>query len=137
MRRHLEHKRVEASVADRALDTLIEDGYLDDARFARLFVQDKRELELWGADRIERALLGRGIDRELVESALAPRTQMANWAGRWRFSAGGCGLLRATGANATVRSASCCARVLTPSWRSRRCLRSPAKPASSASAAPA
>jgi len=72
MRRHLEHKRVEASVADRALDTLIEDGYLDDARFARLFVQDKRELELWGADRIERALLGRGVDRELVESALAP-----------------------------------------------------------------
>ena len=70
MRRHLERKRVEGSVVDRALAIMIEDGYLDDARFARLFAQDKRELEHWGAGRIERALLGRGIARELVDSAI-------------------------------------------------------------------
>jgi regulatory protein len=71
MRRHLELKRVEASVVDRTLGTLIEDGYLDDARLARLFAEDKRDLEHWGAGRIERALLERGIDCELVDSALA------------------------------------------------------------------
>ncbi len=44
---------------------------LDDRRYARLFSQDKRELEQWGSDRIRRALIDRGIDRELVDDALA------------------------------------------------------------------
>jgi regulatory protein len=53
--------------------TLVEDGYVDDARFARLFAQDKRELEQWGSQRIRSNLLARGIARELVEEALAGR----------------------------------------------------------------
>ena len=50
---------------------LTEQGTLDDARFARLFVQDKRTLEQWGSERIRRGLDARGIDRELAEAALA------------------------------------------------------------------
>ena len=44
---------------------------LDDGRYARLFVEDKRNLEHWGADRIRRTLSSRGIDRELIEQALS------------------------------------------------------------------
>jgi regulatory protein len=44
----------------------VADGYLDDARYARLFAQDKRELEQWGADRISRSLLERVVNRDLV-----------------------------------------------------------------------
>jgi regulatory protein len=45
-------------------------GYLDDARYARLFTEDKRNLEGWGNARIARALRERGVDRELVEAAI-------------------------------------------------------------------
>jgi regulatory protein len=44
---------------------------VDDVRFARIFVEDKRELEHWGADRIRRTLLQRGIDRALIDETLA------------------------------------------------------------------
>jgi regulatory protein len=53
------------------VQTLREQGYLDDARFARLFAADKRTLEGWGSDRIRRTLAGRGIDRDLIDAALA------------------------------------------------------------------
>ena len=62
MERHLVAHDVESSVADRALQTLCEQGYLDDVRFTRLFIEDKRELEQWGNERIRRSLHGRGID---------------------------------------------------------------------------
>jgi len=71
VRRHLDGKDLDPGAVDEAVATLIEQGYLDDVRFARLFAQDKRELEQWGADRIRRNLLARGLDRELVEATLA------------------------------------------------------------------
>ena len=71
VRRHLEDKGIEAPLANEAVATLSENGYLDDSRFARLFVQDKRELERWGAERIRRGLHGRGVDPELAEAAIS------------------------------------------------------------------
>jgi regulatory protein len=50
---------------------LIELEYLDDARFAARFAQDKRELEAWGAERIERRLSALGVDRDQIRAALA------------------------------------------------------------------
>jgi regulatory protein len=71
VRRQLErHGASEASI-DYAVDTLREQGYLDDARFARLFAEDKRNLEDWGSERIRRRLRERGVDRELIEDTLA------------------------------------------------------------------
>src|SRR5205085_30680 len=64
MRRYLEDKRIEPSQIEGVLSSLREQGYLDDERFARRFAEDKRALEHWGAERIERRLLARGIDRE-------------------------------------------------------------------------
>jgi regulatory protein len=64
--RDLDPAGVEAAVAE-----LTEAGYVDDARFARLFTEDKRELQQWGTARIRRALLSLGIDRDIVDAALA------------------------------------------------------------------
>jgi regulatory protein len=70
LRRHLEQRKVEAETRERTIETLSDQGYLDDARFARQFATDKREFEQWGSERITRGLLARGIEREQVEAAL-------------------------------------------------------------------
>jgi regulatory protein len=73
VRRHLEGKRVEPSAIDAALRELCETGYLDDARYARRFTEDRRELDDWGADRIARRLHAAGVSAEDVAAALADR----------------------------------------------------------------
>ncbi len=71
MRSHLERREVQPAAIELAIGELAGHGYLDDARYAQLFAQDKRSLEQWGAERIRRELLQRGIDRELIAAALA------------------------------------------------------------------
>jgi regulatory protein len=73
MRRHLEGKRVEPSAIDGALRELSESGYLDDARYAQRFAEDRRELDDWGADRIARRLHAVGVSEAEVSAALAAR----------------------------------------------------------------
>jgi regulatory protein len=68
--RHLELNGIDAACRQRALELLTEEGTIDDARFARLFVQDKRELAEWGRERIRQGLLARGIDSELAQDTL-------------------------------------------------------------------
>jgi regulatory protein len=71
MRAHLEQKGVPSGPAGAAVERMVQDGYLGDARFALMFVSDRRQLDGWGSDRIRRALAGRGVDREQIECALA------------------------------------------------------------------
>ncbi len=71
VRRHLEAKRVEPDTIEQAVAELCELGYLDDARFAQRFTEDRRTLDHWGNERIERKLLASGIDAGLVAAALA------------------------------------------------------------------
>jgi regulatory protein len=68
---HLERKGAGPEQVAAVIQELTYQGLLDDARFAALFVADKRELEQWGSERIRRGLLSRGLERELVEAALA------------------------------------------------------------------
>ena len=72
VRRRLEQRGIDDAGVDAAVAALLDQGVLDDARFARLFVEDKRELEQWGNERIRRTLTERGIDRELIEQSLIP-----------------------------------------------------------------
>jgi regulatory protein len=73
LRSYLQGKRVEpAAIAD-AVETLVDAGFLDDARYARQFAEDKRTLERWGSERIARDLRRRGVGPELVEAAVASR----------------------------------------------------------------
>jgi regulatory protein len=70
VRTHLTGKGVEPDAAEEAIATLREQGYVDDARYARLFAEDKRALEGWGSERIRGTLALRGIDRELIDAAV-------------------------------------------------------------------
>jgi regulatory protein len=71
LRGHLSAHDLDLATVEEAIDGLRAEGSLDDARYARLFTEDKRELEQWGNERIRRSLIERGIDRDLIESALA------------------------------------------------------------------
>ena len=68
--RALARKRVEPAVIDTVVGELCEQGYLDDERFAQRFAEDRRRLDGWGAERIERRLLALGIDGDLVAAAV-------------------------------------------------------------------
>ncbi|HKF81146.1 MAG TPA: regulatory protein RecX [Thermoleophilaceae bacterium] len=71
MRACLERKRVEPAAIEEAVLELHDQGYLDDARYARRFAEDKRTLERWGTERIAQDLRRRGVGRELVEAIVA------------------------------------------------------------------
>ena len=77
LRTFLERKRVEPDAIADAVEELTAAGFLDDARFARRFAEDKRELERWGTERIARDLHRRGIAPDLIERVAADRTREA------------------------------------------------------------
>lgn len=70
MRARLVRAALPVGEIETAIAELVEFGYLDDARYARVFAQDKRALESWGTDRITRTLASRGIERGLIAAAL-------------------------------------------------------------------
>lgn len=71
VRARLERAEVRSDEIEAVIAELLELGYVDDARYARVFAQDKRSLEAWGSERIARSLRERGVTRELIEAALA------------------------------------------------------------------
>jgi regulatory protein len=68
--RALVKARIEPGLAGEVLAELREGGYVDDAAFARRFVEDRRNLDDWGRDRIATRLTVLGVAREHVEAAL-------------------------------------------------------------------
>ncbi len=73
VRAHLLKKEVDEAAAESAIAELAAMGYLDDARYAQRFAEDRINLDGWGSDRIERKLLEHGVDREHVAAALRGR----------------------------------------------------------------
>jgi regulatory protein len=74
LRRVLERKRVEPCEIAAVLDEMVEGGWLDDARYAQRFAEDRRHLDGWGSERIARRLAALGVDRDHIEAALGGRT---------------------------------------------------------------
>jgi regulatory protein len=72
--RILSRKRVEPAVIEVVLGELCEQGYLDDARFAARLAEDRRRLDGWGSERIERRLLALGVDAELIAVAVSSQS---------------------------------------------------------------
>lgn len=66
----LRARGVGADEAEGVVDRLVSTGVLDDARYARRYADDKRELRGWGSERIRAALRDRGVPDEDVEEAL-------------------------------------------------------------------
>jgi regulatory protein len=71
--RTLAAKRVEAAAIEVVVGELLEQGYLDDERYARRFADDRRRLDGWGAERIERRLRTLGVEPHLIEAAVGER----------------------------------------------------------------
>lgn len=71
VRQHLERGRVEPATIDEAVTELTRAGYLDDARYALRFAEDRRALDAWGRERIERKLRTAGVTEERIAEALA------------------------------------------------------------------
>ena len=69
LRAWLAAREVDPAEADEAIERLIEMDQLDDARYASLFAEDKRELFGWGPSRILEALIEKGVARDLAETA--------------------------------------------------------------------
>jgi regulatory protein len=70
VRERLQRAEVHSDELEMVIAELLEFGYLDDVRYARVFTEDKRNLEAWGNERIARALRERGVERGLIEAAL-------------------------------------------------------------------
>ena len=53
------------------LDTLLREGYVDDARYARAFARDKSALQGWGSLKIRLALQRKGVGADDIAAALS------------------------------------------------------------------
>lgn len=74
VRQKLADKRVEPEVVELVVDELIGSGYLDDAGYSQRFAEDRRRLDSWGAERIERRLRSLGVDQDHIAAALSDRS---------------------------------------------------------------
>jgi len=63
-------KRVVPADAGAVVAELADGGFIDDARFAQRFADDRRRLDAWGAERIGRRLRALGVAPEHVAAAL-------------------------------------------------------------------
>lgn len=57
--------------ADEIMDALVRDRFVDDLRYASAFARDKSSLAGWGTAKIRYALARKGIDRSVIQEALA------------------------------------------------------------------
>jgi regulatory protein len=75
VRAKLERKAIDDVTAEAAIAELLRQGYLDDERFAQRFTADRRTLDAWGDERIERRLAAAGIAPDTVAAVLGERTE--------------------------------------------------------------
>ena len=57
-------------VRERVLDRLIDEKFVDDERFARLFVREKIRFDRWGRRKIEQALYQKGVASDISHRVL-------------------------------------------------------------------
>ncbi|MDX8150080.1 regulatory protein RecX [Patulibacter brassicae] len=68
---HLARRKIGRPSIERALAELRELGYIDDARYAQRYVEDRRSIDGWGRQRIADGLRRVGIAEPLIEQGLA------------------------------------------------------------------
>jgi regulatory protein len=71
--RVLERKRCGPEEIAAVMAEMVEEGWVDDAGYARRFAEDRRTLDGWGAERIERRLRALGVDAEDIAAAVGAR----------------------------------------------------------------
>lgn len=71
IRRKLLAKGCTADEAQKVLDYLVEESFIDEERFAHAFVADKFRFAHWGRIKIRFSLREKGISAEAIDNALA------------------------------------------------------------------
>ncbi len=54
----------------RVADTLVRERFVDDARYAPIFVRDKARFSGWGPAKVRMQLLSKGVDENLADDAI-------------------------------------------------------------------
>lgn len=71
MKKALQALEGDTGLAAEVVAQLQKEGYVDDARYAEAFVRDKSSLAGWGQTKIRYMLRARGINPDLIDSAMA------------------------------------------------------------------
>ncbi len=62
---------IPASEKEKFVKLLVDEGYLDDERYASTFVRSKIHLKKWGVNKIKMSLKMKGISDEIIGNALS------------------------------------------------------------------
>jgi len=71
LERTLEDKGIPESIAESVLDRVAEMGYINDSEFAQLWVRSRFRARGLAPSVLRRELMTKGVDREIIELALA------------------------------------------------------------------
>ncbi len=66
----LKQKGYETELINQVLDDLKQKNYLDDTKFAEMFVEEKIKLKLWGEQKLKSELIKRGIKSEIISDVI-------------------------------------------------------------------
>jgi regulatory protein len=67
---HLSSIGAQADQMDDIIDQLLNEGFIDERRYAQAFVTDKYRFNSWGRKKISHQLSGKGIPSNLIKEAL-------------------------------------------------------------------
>ena len=70
MRDKMRRWELDESVQNRIIDRLIKERYVDDERYARVFVKDKIRYNKWGRRKVQQALWQKRIDADIQQRVL-------------------------------------------------------------------
>jgi regulatory protein len=56
--------------ADKVMDLLIKDKYVDDYRYSCAYARDKASIAGWGPSKIRYMLSSKGVDRDVIDRAM-------------------------------------------------------------------
>ena len=70
LRMKLKQKGYETELINQVLDDLKQKNYLNDTKFAEMFVEEKIKLKLWGEQKLRGELIKRGIKSEIISDVL-------------------------------------------------------------------
>jgi len=62
---------ISSSDKEKIMQLLVDEGFIDDERYASTFVRSKIHLKKWGVNKIKMSLKMKGIDDEIIKNALS------------------------------------------------------------------
>lgn len=75
IRTKLRRRQLSDAEASKIIDYLREHRYLSNERFARAYVRTKSKLSGWGPWKIRQALAAKGIEQQIISTAMAEETE--------------------------------------------------------------